>query len=113
MLMCPSTTYHGWGQDILAWCDGESSAAKLQQHMADAVADGLNHPMVARLSNVGSGQNAHSGILQLLSECGIHDLVTPAGAATHFVKPSALIRTVHHYYRREFKVRFGAEKPTS
>ena len=40
------------------WSDGLISSAKLQEHMGNAVRDGMRHPMILRLANVGVGQAA-------------------------------------------------------
>ena len=56
-----------WRQ-LLRWADGEVSASRLQEAMADAVADGLDHPMVVRMSRVGSGQHANAGFMDVLPD---------------------------------------------
>ena len=44
--------------------DGAMSAAKLQQHCSHAQEDGLAHPVVQRLVDVGTAQNAHNGLMR-------------------------------------------------
>ena len=51
---------------LLDWCDGTSSAVQVQQHMANAVADDFEHPMVKRLARIGTAKNANRGLLNLL-----------------------------------------------
>ena len=53
---------------LLDWAEGSQSAAKLRYHMDNAAQDDKEanqrtHPMVRRLAEVRSGQNAHAGIM--------------------------------------------------
>ena len=60
------------------WADGAISATHLRSHMANALADGLNHPMVERLATFGAGaQHAQENLMRLLEEtCGLASLQT-------------------------------------
>ena len=62
---------------LKSWGEGVLSASELQVHMANAVADGLEHPMVQRLADVGTGQHAHEGLMALMGRIGVLDLLTP------------------------------------
>jgi len=102
---------------LLSWCDGIQSAAELQRHMADAVSDGFNHPMVTRLAKIGgssarrTSQHCHDGLVNLLEVCGVNRCLTvlPApSAVTHIILPSTLIRMMAQDYPTVFKARFGA-----
>ena len=59
------------------WGEGALSASELQVHLAIVVADGLVHPMVQRLADVGQWQHAHAGLLALLDSIGVADLRVP------------------------------------
>ena len=61
---------------LLDYCDGMLSAARMQHHMANAVADGMRHPMVQRLGNLPSANNAQRGVKQLLDGIGIFEMQT-------------------------------------
>ena len=61
---------------LLDWADGASSASKVQYHMANALADGLDHPMVRRLAGIGEGRNASTGLFKLLGDLGVKSLLT-------------------------------------
>ena len=70
---------------LKSWGEGVLSASELQVHMANAVADGLEHPMVQRLADVGDGRHAHEGLIALLTEIGVLELITPLdqGSVSH------------------------------
>ena len=100
--------YHGVSRlaagVLLDWCDGDLFASKLQTRMSDAVSDNFKHPMIVRLSEIGSGQNAHGGLMTLCERLGITDFITarPNETVSHFVLPSAYIRMMHTHYKRDF-----------
>ena len=94
------------------WADGYMSATQVQQHAANAEADGLNDPLIKRLSKVGTGQNAHGGLMQLLHDVGVMDLlseVRDSPAWKHVILPSAWIARICSTDPREFRKRFGAD----
>ena len=95
---------------LLEWADGGVSSQRLQEHMANAVADGLAHPMVSRLANVGAGQHAATGLLQLMEQCGVMGWMTvlPGNPVSHMVLPSAYIKLLSRDYPQEFSRRVGA-----
>ena len=89
------------------------SAVQLQQHLANAVSDGLHHPMVTRLSRLGgSPQDCHAGLMNLLRECRILDMIEPVPDAPsmQIILPSTLIQTIHRHYPQMFTARFGADR---
>ena len=80
--------------------------------MAHGKEDGFDHPMVHRLAEIGSGQNAQGGLVKLLESCGIPQLITPIDGE-HFSQimlPSTWIRLLHKGYPREFRLSFGADR---
>ena len=98
---------------LLDWCDGTSSAVQVQQHMANAVADDFEHPMVKRLARIGTAQNANRGLLNLLGKtCGIDSLITslPGNAVSHMVLPSTWASLMAREFPREFRLHFGADE---
>eukprot|EP00959_Pyramimonas_sp_CCMP1952_P003377 70312-Pyramimonas_sp.AAC.1 len=62
----PSSMSHLCWRQMLLWSSGDISASRLQETMADAMRDGLNHPMVVRVAQVGEGGHAHVGLMTLL-----------------------------------------------
>jgi len=103
-------SYLAMGQ-LVAWSDGLSSAAALQRQMSYAVRDGLRHPMVERFANVAPDQHSHAGVMSVLAEAGIADLVTrvPVGGVTSVILPSTYVQVLRKHYPREFRLRLGAE----
>ena len=95
---------------LLKWADGLCSATTLQAHMDDALKDGFSHPMIHRLGHIGpraSPQNCQKGLMQLLQNCGVVDLVSTvenvggaAPVATHIVLPSTYIKLLHSRYKK-------------
>jgi hypothetical protein len=102
-------------RQLLQWADGELSASRLQEVMADAVADGMQHPMVVRMSGVMASQHAHQGFMDLLrANTAVLDDIRPisgaaGGAASHILPPSSIIRCLYQHYPDEFTDRFGAD----
>ena len=96
---------------LLEWADGGLSASRLQQHCSNAREDGLGHPMVQRLANMGTNQNAHNGLMRLLGSCSIPGLITAVDSEqiTHMVLPSTWLRLLHKW-PAQFSVRLGANK---
>ena len=93
------------------WCNGLISAQKLQQHIEDAKCDGLKHAMLDKLASIGSGQNAQGCLLKLLSSCGLMALIEDIdGPSGKIVLPSTWIGLLHKQYRREFRLRLGADQ---
>ena len=100
---------------LLDWCDGVTSAQQLRVHMANALSDGLAHPMVVRLSRVANDdapQHSHAGMMELLGRCGILALLTPVldATVTHMVLPSTIVKVLHDSYPIAFRRRLGANK---
>jgi len=102
---------------MLDWCDGKASAVAVRGHMQNALRDGFQHPMIARLANMGgtgeivTSQHCHEGMVKLLDQCGVTALITPLpppSGVTHVVLPSTYIRLLYTHYRPMFKRRFGA-----
>ena len=80
--------------------------------MQDAVTDGLQHPMVSRLSGIQSGQHAHGSLVHLLKEnpAALDDICPVPGSAQDQMLPlSSIIRRVYQYYPTEFVHRLGAD----
>ena len=96
---------------LLEWCDGDSSSTRLRFHNANAMGDGMRHPMIVRLGSVPGGQNAHRGIMEILENLGIADLLTqiPGPPVTWLLLPSSLAGVLCNHYPREFRVRLGAD----
>ena len=62
---------------LLAWADGDLSAARVVSHMRDAVEDGMSHPTVVRLAGCQTGQHAQKSLVDLLeSKVGLKALLT-------------------------------------
>ena len=83
----------------------------MRQHATEAIEDGLSHPMLTRLVEIGEGQNSNSGIMSLLEACEVATLIEQAdlgGKATHIVRRSSYIRAIARHYPHEFKLRLGA-----
>ena len=103
-------------RQLLLWADGELSAARLQQTMQDAIDDGLAHPMVLRMSQVGQAQHAHHGFMDMLTRhTAALDNISPiAGAvgdaASHILLPSTILRSLSRFYPGEFRRRLGADR---
>ena len=51
---------------LLLWADGAISAAQLQRTMCDALADGLDHPMVKRLADLPPEGRAQQALMDLI-----------------------------------------------
>lgn len=101
-------------RQLLAWADGDLSAVKLQMMMDDAVSDGLNHPMVVRLSRLQGGQHANQSLVALLRENtpvfdDIGEVCGGGGGGDSFLKPSAIIGRLYRHYPGEFARRLGAD----
>jgi hypothetical protein len=85
--------------------------------MEDAVADGMAHPMVVRLSRLRSGQHAHASMMALLRERtplldDIRRIPSASGeTGCHMLAPSAIIRRIYANYPHEFRRRLGADDP--
>ena len=92
------------GHQLLKWASGGQSASELREVCQHALTDGMLHPMVARFAGLRAGQHAHSDLATLLaSQTLVPDLVEPigvCGAATHLIRPSKLIPTLHRFYPR-------------
>lgn len=99
---------------LLEWCDGNLSARRLRKHCNNAVLDGITHPMLTRLSNIGhegSLQRCHRGAMDLLEMCGLVGLLTElSGDVTHCLLPSTMVRVLETFYPYDFKKRLGADE---
>eukprot|EP00974_Lingulodinium_polyedra_P014686 1421502-Lingulodinium_polyedra.AAC.1 len=93
------------------WGEGLLSARKLQWHISNAAADGMDHPMVHRLAAIRPGQHAQEDLLQVLRQTGLLELLTPlpVGVVSHVILPSTLVRMLRRDYPREFVARLGAD----
>ena len=99
------------GGQLLLVCDGHISAAQLGRTMRDAVADGLDHPMVRRLATIRE-HNAQSDLTRLLvSSTNLLDWIValPNSDVTHVLLPTNLIQTMHTHYPAKFRTRFGCD----
>jgi hypothetical protein len=100
---------------LLEWADGNQSAIQVQQHMANAAFDGVQDALVARLSNLGgsSRQHCHEHLMSLLGELPVLDVITPLTSSlwTHVILPSSWLRLLLRFSPRDFRIRFGADKP--
>ena len=102
---------HLAGGQLSTWCDGFLSASGVQMANADAIRDGMKHPMVQRFADLGQGQHAQRGIMQRLDLCGIFcfiDEVPDPCEVTHSVLPSKWIALLSQY-PDEFRLRCGAD----
>lgn len=112
----PSISRLAAGQ-LRLWADGELPASKLQIVMEDAVTDGLNHPMVVRLSRIQPSQHAHQSLMVVLKECTavVDDIRSIDGAigetGTQMLAPSSIIKRLYKHYPLEFNRRLGAGDP--
>ena len=102
------------GRQLLKWADGEQAATAVQQVCADAISDGMCHPMVARIAGLGAGNHAHGDLTSLLSDLtevpGLIQAAPGAGSvASHLVLPSRIISSLQRFYPDQFKLRLGAE----
>ena len=86
------------------WADGVSSSKAVKRHMEYAVADGVTHHMVERLSKTGctdgSMQHCHSDLMAIITQVVIPELithVTEEGSVDDMVLPSTLIRCWHNH----------------
>ena len=66
---------------LLDYCDGITSAKRVNEHMSNSIADGPQHVMVRRLADLPSGKNAQQGIVGLLDKLGVMDLQTVIGSS--------------------------------
>ena len=73
------------------WADGITSAVRVQMHMGNTERDGLDHVMIHSLASIGSGQNAHRGIMRWLE-----DTVALSSFQTIVENPDVVQRT-HSY----------------
>ena len=98
---------------LLEWADGNQSGVQVQQHMADAVFDGVTDALVDRLSKMGGGsrQHCHEHLMSLLGELPLMNVVTPLAsrAWTHIILPSSWLKVLLQFSAREFRLRCGAE----
>eukprot|EP00959_Pyramimonas_sp_CCMP1952_P322381 6746079-Pyramimonas_sp.AAC.1 len=97
---------------LLEWSDGESSAVRVVQHMLNARADGLCHPMVDRIAGVGTSLHAHARLRTLFTNVGVGSLLTtmpPGGAVDTLCLPSSVVRLLHGDFARDFRLRLGAD----
>jgi hypothetical protein len=93
------------------WADGHMSAAQLQQHASNAKADGLNDPLIDRLSSVGTQQNAQAGLMRLLTELGPMDMISNVEHSSwkQVILPSTWLSYICKNQPRDFRLRFGAD----
>eukprot|EP00959_Pyramimonas_sp_CCMP1952_P271976 5686578-Pyramimonas_sp.AAC.1 len=99
------------GGHLIEWCDGRVSALRRRNRMANAVADGMAHPMALRLSNIGSEgspQRCNRGLMGLLQECGVNGLIDTLPTNDRAVLPSRYIALLHKHYNRDFGRLLGA-----
>ena len=98
---------------IQAWSDGKSSAAQLHRHMANAVKDGMQHPMIVRINNICTLETQHKanhGMLAVLETTGIPDLISKLdGPVSDLVLPSTWAKLLCDNYPHEFRRRLGAD----
>ena len=90
------------------FCDGWTSACRVQARLHGSQKDGLQHAMICRFAAIAGGQHAQHGIFKELEKCGILDYITCLGASEHMIYPSAWFRLIHQY-PREFRLRLGAD----
>ncbi|CAK0847717.1 unnamed protein product [Prorocentrum cordatum] len=100
-----------FGNHLLSWCEGGMSAARLQHLAASGAADGLEHPMLARMAQLREGQNAQASLIELLGTTGVPRILSafPGEFVSHGVLPSSWFSLLRAY-PHEFRLRLGAEK---
>ena len=84
------------------WAEGQISARSMTSTMHDAIGDGYQHPMIARLAScaprAASDRGVAAAVVSLLDNecCAAEAIVSVAGPAviTHMVRPSKLIETI-------------------
>ena len=93
------------------WADGDLSSAQLQKHVRNAISDGMNDPLLLRLGRVGQGQNAHTGLMSVLTEVGVLGMLSPIADSSwkHCVLPSTWIRHLSLNSPRDFRLSLGAD----
>ena len=79
--------------------------------MKDALADGLNHPMIVRLAAVRPSHANDDIIRLLLQETKLLEYIShiPRSYVTHMLLPSRIITALHRFYPEKFSVMFGAD----
>jgi hypothetical protein len=99
---------------LLEWSDGNQSATQVQKHMSNAVHDGLDDALVARLSRPGgsSPQHCHATLMSLLDELPLMNVIAPLphSSWTHIILPSSWISLMLRLGPRDFRLRLGADK---
>ena len=99
---------------LLEWADGVQSASQVQQHMANAVHDGIDDPLVSRLNQIGgvSHLHSHAKLMTLVGELPLMNIITTIAASswTHIILPSSWITLLLRFSPRDFRIRLGADK---
>ena len=100
------------------WSQGLSSAPRVARHMAAMLADGRSEPMVHRMGRIGGMQpgvindrNCHVGLMNLMSTCGVSELVTPIvdpDSVIATIKPTSLLKFIFEKSPAAFELRLGA-----
>ena len=98
-----------FGRLLLEWCNGRCSAAKLHTFAAEALRDGLHHPMIAAVAAAGANQHSHESIMGLLAACGVQDNVSafPEEAGTDMLLPSTWPCVLCHRHGRRWRLCTG------
>ena len=97
---------------LMEWADGLTSAKRLRDHMFNATIDGNVDPLITRLSKVGISQNCQHGLMKLLDELGVSELITATrdtGVWTNCILPSTWCAYLSKTSPREFRLRLGAD----
>ena len=101
------------------WAEGISSAPRVARHCVRMREDDFSAPMVLRLAKVAGLQEGiindrtcHNGIMALVKECGVHDLVHNIinhDSVIACIKPTALLKLIFDRSPSAFKKRLGAD----
>ena len=99
------------------WCDGRTTTPLLVQLCRDAIDDGLNQPILHRLScrkrfQVRKTQVRLRDLMKVLDNKNITDFIVELGPGpiTHMIKPSAVMNYVLQNFPLKFQKIFGANK---
>ena len=101
------------------WAEGISSAPRVARHCVRMREDDFSAPMVLRLAKVAGLQEGiindrtcHSGIMALVKECGVHDLVHNIinhDSVIACIKPTALLKLIFERSPSAFRKGLGAD----